>query len=325
METTQATTSGSISKNTRNAKKTNLKVNETQKGMPVVENVPKKKVQTKPKAQKIVTQVPERQDQGEPSNPRPRGRKSAKVAEESVSESNEDDHDDDDDEDVDSSSEQETRPSTEFSSSEESSDHNKKKRKRRSSKSKAKRRKVEQIIEERLEELTEKLAEKKREKTTKFKYPSNREQFDFNDEVLTKLKCALKKSQKKGKKKIKEAIKKIERRNKLIRMADGSKAGWRLVEEYEAKEAASDTDDDKKMKKAEKRALQKIKEDKIKKDVVSTKRKDQRFRNAPQRGRIRKDDTCRKCGRKGHWQADCWTTFKNESNGNWKRNSSYPN
>ena len=56
-----------------------------------------------------------------------------------------------------------------------------------------------------------------------FKYTSNKEQFEFNEEILAHLegvkpKCGVKK-------KIQAAIKKIERRNKLVKMADKSKAG----------------------------------------------------------------------------------------------------
>ena len=51
----------------------------------------------------------------------------------------------------------------------------------------------------------------------------------------------------------------LKRRNKLIKMADRSVLGWNTVAEYEADPIASDSDDGKKIRQAENRALTKRK------------------------------------------------------------------
>ena len=52
---------------------------------------------------------------------------------------------------------------------------------------------------------------------------------------------------------------KIKKRNKLIKLADRSSVGWSIVEEYEADPIASDSDDSRKIRQAEQRAIRKKK------------------------------------------------------------------
>ena len=49
----------------------------------------------------------------------------------------------------------------------------------------------------------------------------------------------------------------IEKQNKLLKIADKSIAGWGTVEEYLSDDLASNSEDDRKIKGAERRALQK--------------------------------------------------------------------
>ena len=55
------------------------------------------------------------------------------------------------------------------------------------------------------------------------------------------------------------ASKAIKRRNKLIRIADKSEAGWAAVDQYLSDEVASGSEDEKKIRAAEQRALRKKK------------------------------------------------------------------
>ena len=59
------------------------------------------------------------------------------------------------------------------------------------------------------------------------------------------------------------ASKAIKRRNKLIRIAEKTEAGWAAVDEYLSDEVASGSDDEKKIRAAEHRALRKKKNARI--------------------------------------------------------------
>ncbi|CAH3151906.1 unnamed protein product, partial [Porites lobata] len=88
-----------------------------------------------------------------------------------------------------------------------------------------------------------------------------KKQFQFNSDLAEKVKLA---SVALGKRKLdlvkthlEELDSDIEKRNKLIRLADKSAAGWDLVNEYLSDELASGSEDEKRIRRAEQRALRK--------------------------------------------------------------------
>ncbi|KAK3096687.1 hypothetical protein FSP39_002370 [Pinctada imbricata] len=110
-----------------------------------------------------------------------------------------------------------------------------------------------------------------------FKRKGNEEQFKHSVKVMEKLRAAINSlstpdpelsSISSDKQSISELV---THRHKLIKLADSSKLGWKVVEQYETHQLADDSDDEKRIHKAEARAEKLDKEDKRK--VVSKNRK----------------------------------------------------
>ena len=103
----------------------------------------------------------------------------------------------------------------------------------------------------------------KKEVSLSFRNKGNKQQYEFNLEQLAKLEEAKSLleigSVRRLTKKIDEVISDIQKRNKLIRLADRSAGGWMTVQEYMPDELASDSDDSRKMRQAENRATKKRK------------------------------------------------------------------
>jgi len=147
-----------------------------------------------------------------------------------------------------------------------------------------------------------------------FQRKGNENQFKHEIKVLTKLKEA--KTHLEGpelgidsvqtaKTKIEEGIDLVKERQKLIKLADSSALGWKVVTEYISNPIADDSDDEKRMARAQARAEKKNKTDKMKRNKnikstpytpVSEKRDD--------RQRIR-TGRCFNCGKRGHWADEC--------------------
>ena len=95
-------------------------------------------------------------------------------------------------------------------------------------------------------------------------FKGNRIQFEFNTQLLDCLDLAIPNLSEGNLLGVQEHLQKakgdLEKRIKLIRFADKSPAGWAAVEGYESDELAENSEDEKKLRAAERRALTKIKQ-----------------------------------------------------------------
>ena len=103
----------------------------------------------------------------------------------------------------------------------------------------------------------------KKDSDIEFKYKGNKKQYMFSLDVIDKAKVATKhfdrKQDDRDFKTLDKIVNDLNTRNKLIRMADKSVPGWNIADEYLTDELASDSDDEKRMRQAEARALRKKK------------------------------------------------------------------
>lgn len=152
------------------------------------------------------------------------------------------------------------------------------------------------------------------------KKKSNQIQYEKVAETLTHVNAGLELIKANNKedaiRSLKEAVKCLEKRKKMIRLADKSELGWATVLEYESDSLASNSDDERKMRRAEVRAEQKRKrkfserEEHSKKFRRASPRRDATGASSSQRffrGRRQPgpEDRCYGCGKTGHWRSYC--------------------
>ena len=148
-----------------------------------------------------------------------------------------------------------------------------------------------------------------------FRKKGNENQYKHEARVLTKLKEAKEHltsgnidGLESAKSSIAEGIELVKNRQKVIKLADSSQLGWKVVQEYQANPIADDSEDEKKMYRAQMRAERK----------VYNGRKRQRFepyqKKTAAASRMETDEKssssgkpgrCFDCGAKGHWSREC--------------------
>ena len=94
----------------------------------------------------------------------------------------------------------------------------------------------------------------------RFRYKCNQIKFDFNESISDKVDTIVKLikngSQNRASKLVKFIKEDIEKPNKLVKIANKSIADWGIADEYLSHDFASDSEDDPKIKTAERQALQ---------------------------------------------------------------------
>ena len=161
-----------------------------------------------------------------------------------------------------------------------------------------------------------------------FKKKSCEDQFKFNSKVIGTLRDAEVHADNDShrqelKQDIAEGIKLLNHRQKLIRMADASDLGWRIVDEYMKNPLASDEEDEKRMNRAEARASKKVKQERQKKQEKWQKTRNGRYHPYVQQGQAtatvtsagapintvvstpRRQGVCFECGMPNHWKYEC--------------------
>ena len=183
----------------------------------------------------------------------------------------------------------------------------------------------------------------KEESKISFKFQGNKKQFYFNSDLAEKVHAD---STALGKRKL-EAVRgyleeldsDIKKRNKLIRLADKSAAGWDLVNEYLSDELASGSEDEKRIRRAEQRALRKRKDRQQQKGKSNVEQSQPSatttsFASQPQFnfrsssrsftpiGKAKPGDICFACGQQGHWRSLEVSQLGSSSSG--QSNSGFP-
>lgn len=169
----------------------------------------------------------------------------------------------------------------------------------------------------------------KSEADIKFSHPGNERNFKFNrsvEDILQKAVSSLESDNIENTRDfITQALTLLRERNRKIRIADSSEAGWLTVKHYEASAVALDPEDDKKIRQAEREALRakyKLQKSKRRPDGFYG-RNDPRSQphlfsttpnyrqsayaqsivHRPSLGQQR--GACRFCGAQGHWWREC--------------------
>ena len=109
----------------------------------------------------------------------------------------------------------------------------------------------------------------------------------------------------------------VSNRNKLIVLADSSDGGWQTVEEYTQRDIAADSDDDRRIRKAEFAAIRKLQQRRrggfrgrfrggsFRNFNSPPQYFNQRYGGYRQANGPQPSDICFQCGEQGHWRRAC--------------------
>ena len=161
-------------------------------------------------------------------------------------------------------------------------------------------------------------------KTPDFKLTGNKRRYETNDEVLGHMEDTITRIEQNDLNSAKEHLeagkKILLKQQKLIRIADREENGWEVAKHYMSDDLASDTDDEKALKRARKEALASIikKKEKQHRDFRKSKNGRSGFTNRERFTQKtfdrpfhnKKHDICFKCGCEGHWQNNCYSTSR---------------
>jgi hypothetical protein len=175
----------------------------------------------------------------------------------------------------------------------------------------------------------------------KLKYEGNKVQYLFNEEILEDIE-KLTELTAHNQNVVKGLKDKLKTRQKHIRIADNSPAGWKTVKEYQCSDIADDSDDEKKIRSTENRAISSAKQPKkfrfqpYNKPAPSAaagsasqlsalalqqanvlQPTDNRYESQPFRAGSRRtpqpSDVCYKCSQTGHWKNRCPLNYQNNT------------
>jgi len=159
-------------------------------------------------------------------------------------------------------------------------------------------------------------------KTKKFKYKSNEKQYEFNMEVKEELQEILDLLDSGAKNRpinrVKQVMESIRKRNKMLRIADKYPGGWKTVREYETDSVASDTADERKLRGADRRAMERERKKPYSRYDKRERYNSGRLGDRPKQSTRtpKKTDICLRCGKTGHWKRDCRVKTKENNDDN---------
>lgn len=183
-------------------------------------------------------------------------------------------------------------------------------------------------IEKTFSDTTDSLAKKVRKTENSFKFKGNQLQFELNTDIHSAIKFIVSDRKSKAVSVLEGSITKLKKRNKLIRIADKSEGGWKTVEEYLSDEVASDSEDEKRIRASDNRAVRKIKS--VRKDGKVNRKRATEAAGAPSQSvhnggnfpytvqpfrsvgavatapsNSKANDQCFRCSGYRHWARDC--------------------